>query len=158
MHFNLRLPTATHNFKCVKVTFSCRIRVKTSPWWHREALTRRPPFLNVLVQKEHMFTPAENGQVSIGTWNIRSNFMVSEFFGRRREWRSSVMPGIKTYSDVANLMLVLLQIIQFPDLVKWLKTAIDAISALIPTTLKYYCINHGYERGFSIRYHHKCLS
>ena len=31
--------------------------------------------------------PAENGLVFIGTWNIRLNFLVSEFFGRQRECR-----------------------------------------------------------------------
>ena len=34
--------------------------------------------------------PAENGQIFIGTWNIRFHFIVSEFFGRRREWRISI--------------------------------------------------------------------
>ena len=29
--------------------------------------------------------PAENGQVFIGTWNIRLNFLASEFFVRQRE-------------------------------------------------------------------------
>ena len=50
-----------------------------------KALTQRPPFLNVIVKKDHKFMPAENDQVFIGPWNIRFNFMVSEFSGRRRE-------------------------------------------------------------------------
>ena len=33
-------------------------------------------FLSVIVQKDHKFKPAENGQVFIGPWNIRYNFMV----------------------------------------------------------------------------------
>ena len=57
------------------------------PWWHRKALTQRPLFLNVIVKKYHKFTPAEDGQVFISLCNIRFNFMVSEFFGRRREQR-----------------------------------------------------------------------
>ena len=49
----------------------------------RKALTQWPPFLNVMVpipEYNHKFTPAENGLVFIGTWNIRFNFMASEFF------------------------------------------------------------------------------
>ena len=42
--------------------------------WHRDL-----HFLNVIVKKNRKFTPAKNGQVFIGTWNIRFNFMVSEF-------------------------------------------------------------------------------
>ena len=42
-----------------------------------------------MVQKDHKFTPTENGQVCIGPWNIRFNFMVSQFFGRQRAQRIS---------------------------------------------------------------------
>ena len=38
-------------------------RPNTLPWWHLKALTQRPLFLNVIVPKDHKFTPAENGQV-----------------------------------------------------------------------------------------------
>ena len=31
--------------------------------------------------------PAENGLVFVGTWNIRLNFMASEFFGKQRDCR-----------------------------------------------------------------------
>ena len=37
--------------------------------------------------KNHKFTPAENGLVFIGTWNIRLNFMASEFCCNLRECR-----------------------------------------------------------------------
>ena len=49
------------------------------PWWHRKALTQWPPFLNVIVLMR--------SKVFVGTWNIRLNFMASEFFGRQRECR-----------------------------------------------------------------------
>ena len=50
----------------------------------RKALTQGPPFFIVIIPKDHKFTPAETSQVFIGTSNICFNFMVSEFFGRRR--------------------------------------------------------------------------
>ena len=66
----------------VQVTVYCRLWI---PWWPSKALTQRPPFLNVVVQKDHRSTLVRNGQVFMGPWNIRFNFMVSKLFGRRRE-------------------------------------------------------------------------
>ena len=57
------------------------------PWWHRKALTQWPPFFNVIVLIYQKLTPAENGLVFVGTWNIRLNFMASEFFARQRACR-----------------------------------------------------------------------
>ena len=73
--------------------------------WHGKALTQWPPFLNVIVVIRLQVYACWRWPFFIGTWNIRLNFMASEFFGRRRECRfhtagrekkwPSVWPGLR---------------------------------------------------------------
>ena len=55
-------------------------------WRHRKALTQWRPFLNVVLIRSKVHA-CWKWPIFRGTWNIRLNFIASEFFGRQSECR-----------------------------------------------------------------------
>ena len=109
------------------------------PWWHRKALTQWPPFLNVIV-------PIRPQVYACWKWpNFHRHLKYSsQFFGIRVFCKAARVSFLHSWLCEQNGGQC-----DWASRSKWIRRP-SHTGYSQPTTLKYFCINHGDQWGFSM--------